>query len=124
MKDLQRYLGKEGSGINYQLIPFSDQSQRDSLFGFASDIGDASWIAPEIYFVVETLPQVPMHQWPATIFSAHDIGHRGMLRASKILAMTAVDYIENKELRQAITSEFNNKAGKYKYRFPRSSVLH
>ncbi|MEJ1241610.1 hypothetical protein WBG78_25910 [Chryseolinea sp. T2] len=124
VKDLQQHLGKESSGIAYQLLPFIDHSQRETLYGYVSDIGDASWIAPEIYFVVQTLPSVPMHQWPATIFSAHNIGHRGMLRAAKIIAMTVVDFVENKELRQAITFEFNNHAGQYNYSFLRSADLH
>lgn len=120
VKKLQQHLVQDTLGISYQLLPFTDQSSRESLYGYTSDIGDASWIAPEIYFVVETLPAVPMHQWPGTIFSGHPIGHRGMLRAAKILAMTIVDFVKDESLRQSIHAEFRARIGDYRYQVPES----
>jgi aminobenzoyl-glutamate utilization protein B len=47
VKQLQQHLGNVQDGISDKIIPFSDQSGRQELYGFASDIGDASWFAPK-----------------------------------------------------------------------------
>jgi len=116
VKELQQHLGIPTDGIQDKIIPFSDQSGREGLYGYASDIGDASWIAPEIYFVVKSLPSVPMHQWPGTIFTGHSIGHKGMIQASKTLAMTIVDYLESPELQKNIRQDFERRRKSYRYR--------
>jgi aminobenzoyl-glutamate utilization protein B len=113
--DLQQHLGIPTGGIQDKILPFSDQSSRESLYGYASDIGDASWIAPEIYFVVTSLPGVAMHQWPGTIFTGHSIGHKGMIQASKALALTIIDYIDSPQLQKSIREDFERRRQSYRY---------
>jgi aminobenzoyl-glutamate utilization protein B len=115
-KEMQSALGLSRDGITDKILSFTDQSNRSEIYGYASDIGDASWIAPEIYFIVRALPGVPMHQWPGTAFSGHSIGHKGMLQAAKLLAMTIVDYLEDKSLQNSIREEFIEKTKHYQYR--------
>lgn len=115
VKQLQQHLGYKTDGINDKLIPFSDQSGRKDLYGYASDIGDASWIAPEAYFVVRSLPDVPMHQWPGTIFTGHSIGHKGLIQASKVMALTIIDYLENPAIQQKIREDFEKRRQSYRY---------
>ena len=115
-KEIQLALNISDEGIQDKIPAFTDESNRQSLYGYASDIGDASWIAPEVYFVVRTLPGVPMHQWPGTAFSAHSIGHKGMLQASKILSMTITDFVENKSLQQSILEDFKRSKRSYTYK--------
>jgi aminobenzoyl-glutamate utilization protein B len=115
VKQLQQHLGIPTHGIQDNIIPFSDQSGRDHLCGYASDIGDASWISPEVYFVVKSLPGVAMHQWPGTIFTGHSIGHKGMIQASKALALTIIDYIESPELQENIREDFERRRQSYRY---------
>lgn len=103
---LQRSLGKPTDGISYQVLPFTDQSRDRKMYGYSSDIGEASWIAPEAYFVVKTLPFVDMHTWQGTIFSGHSIGHKGMIQAAKILSLTIIDYVKDKELQRAVRADF------------------
>lgn len=114
-KELQAFLHIPQEGIQDQVPSFSDQSKRDKLYGYASDIGDASWIAPEVYFVVRTLPGVPMHQWPGTLFSGHSIGHKGMIQASKLITMTVIDFVENESVREEIRKEFEANRKAYRY---------
>ena len=57
-----------------------------------------------------------MHQWPGTAFSAHAIGHKGMLKASKILSMTIIDYVESKSLQEAILDDFKRNKKSYNYK--------
>ncbi|HEX6893462.1 MAG TPA: hypothetical protein VF141_22275 [Chryseolinea sp.] len=116
VKQLQQHLGLATEGIQDKLIPFSDQSGREQLYGYASDIGDASWIAPEVYFVVNSLPAVAMHQWPGTIFTGHSIGHKGMIQAAKALALTIVDYVARPELQKTIRDDFDQRRQSYRHR--------
>jgi aminobenzoyl-glutamate utilization protein B len=115
MKSMQKTLNINQSGIEDQIFPFNDTSEKPEIYGYSSDIGDASWIAPEIYFTVRTLPMVPMHRWPGTAFSAHSIAHKGMIYASKLLSTTIIDFVESKEIQRVIRSEFEQKTKGYKY---------
>jgi len=116
VKQLQQHLGIPSNGIYDKILPFADNSGREQLYGYASDIGDASWIAPEVYFVVNSLPGVAMHQWPGTMFTGHSIGHKGMIQAAKVLALTIVDYIENPPLQKSIREDFEKRRQSYRYR--------
>jgi aminobenzoyl-glutamate utilization protein B len=115
VKSIQKVLTIRESGIEDRLFPFNDTSQKQEIYGYASDIGDASWIAPEVYFTVRTLPVVPMHQWPGAAFSAHSIAHKGMIYASKLLSMTIIDFVESEEIQRVVRSEFEQKTIGYKY---------
>jgi aminobenzoyl-glutamate utilization protein B len=115
VKAMQKFLNLNEDGIEDRVFPFNDDSEKNEAYGFSSDIGDASWIAPEIYFTVRTLPSVPMHQWPGAAFSSHPIAHKGMLYASKVLTMTIIDFVENAEVRRGIREEFEQKTKDYKY---------
>jgi aminobenzoyl-glutamate utilization protein B len=115
-KEMQRYLNKPADGIEDKISPFSDQSEQQQLYGYASDIGDASWIAPEIYFTVRSFPpSIPMHNWAGTAFTAHSIGHKGMLQAAKIISMTIIDFVENKSIQESVKKEFEQRKKDYVY---------
>ena len=114
-RSLQQYLKNTDTKIEDKIAGFSDQSRPTKIYGYASDIGEASWIAPEVYFAVKTLPSVYMHTWQGAIFSGHSIGHKGMIQASKILAMTIVDYVEDESLQAAIRKDFIENKGTYCY---------
>jgi len=43
------------------------------------------------------------------------IGHKGLIYASKALAMTMVDLFENEELREAVKKEYRERRGDYAY---------
>jgi aminobenzoyl-glutamate utilization protein B len=116
VKELQRNLKIPEQKIEDRIPLFSDQSGAGKMYGYASDIGEASWIAPEAYFTVKTLPPVYMHTWQGTVFSGHSIGQKGMIHAAKILAMTIVDFVENKPLQNAIQKDFIENKSSYRYR--------
>jgi aminobenzoyl-glutamate utilization protein B len=115
VKQLQQYLNVPVDGIQDKILPFADNTGRQQLYGYASDIGDASWIAPEVYFIVRSLPGVAMHQWPGTIFTGHSIGHKGMIQAAKALALTIVDYVENPVLQKNIREDFEQRRQSNRY---------
>lgn len=115
VKQVGENLKLNGLSIQDNVPAFNDASKAGKLYGYSSDIGDASWIAPEIYFIVKSLPPVNMHHWQGTIFSGHSIGHKGMLHAAKLMAMTIVDYMSDKDLQQSIRTDFETAKDGYKY---------
>jgi aminobenzoyl-glutamate utilization protein B len=114
---MQTFLKNKPDTIKDVIPPFFDDSKRPTLYGYASDIGEASWIAPEIYFIVRCFPSgVAMHRWQGAAFTAHSIGHKGMLQAAKLLSMTIIDYVKSSALQDAILKDFEENTRQYKYR--------
>ncbi|MGA0557519.1 hypothetical protein ACO2Q8_12755 [Larkinella sp. VNQ87] len=113
---LQTYLKQPVSELAAPLRPFTDRAVTNGLNGYASDISDASWLAPEIYFTVCTQPFVPMHAWPATVFTGHSIGHKGLLYAAKVMAVVIDTYVRDPALQQTIRQEHRERTQHYRYR--------
>lgn len=113
-REMQLGINAKPEGISYRIGEFVDVSKDRKMYGYSSDIGEASWIAPEAYLVVKTLPFVGMHSWQGTVFSGHSIGHKGMIQASKILALTIIDYVQDKALQKAIRADFELKKKFYR----------
>ncbi len=75
--------------------------------GGSSDVGDVSWIVPEVGLIVTTAPKdVPWHSWAVVASGGMSIGHKGMLYAAKAMGLTLVDLFENETLRKEIHTEF------------------
>lgn len=115
-RKMQEYLRKPINKIAHRILPFDNQVRQKSSYGYVSDIGDASWHAPEIYFVSTIIPSgIPMHSWPTSAFTAHAIGHKGMLYAANVMAGTIIDYLKNPELQDEIRIEFSERIKDYSY---------
>ena len=84
--------------------------------GGSTDVGDVSFVVPTIRLTVTTAPKdTPWHSWAVVACSGMSIGHKGMLYASKALAMTAVDLFEDADLRAAVRAEYEERLGDYRY---------
>lgn len=78
----------------------------------STDVGDVSWTVPTVGFTTATwVPGTPAHSWQAVAAGGTSIGTKGMLLAAELLALTAVDLIENPELRVAARDEFESRRG-------------
>ena len=55
---------------------------------------------------------MPGHSWRVTAASSMGIGHKGMMCAAKVIALTALDLIENPDLLKEVYDEWA-KATKY-----------
>ena len=65
----------------------------------STDVGDVSWVVPTIGFTTATfVPGVAAHTWQAAASAGMSIGQDGMVVASKVLALTAVDLFTNAQL--------------------------
>jgi aminobenzoyl-glutamate utilization protein B len=115
-KRLQESSKVSPTGLQEKIFSFENSIKSEGLNGNASDIGDASWFAPEVYFVVACLPNVAMHQWPGAAVTNHSIGIKGMLYAAKVLSLTIIDYVEEKQVRQLIAKDFVEQTAGYRYK--------
>ena len=87
----------------------------------STDVADVSWKVPlgEFGTACEILGS-PGHSWQNTATSGMGIGHKGMLTAAKILAVSTLEFMQNPHLVENARKE-HNKAHKdkpYKTPFP------
>jgi aminobenzoyl-glutamate utilization protein B len=109
-KQIQKQAGLEQVGIKGGIPPL--EKTKDDPDGGSTDVGDISWLVPEITLLATTAPyKTPWHSWMVVACGGMSIGHKGMLFAAKALSMTMVDLFESEELRQKIRKEFDEKKG-------------
>ncbi|MDH5599552.1 MAG: hypothetical protein OEY34_10535 [Cyclobacteriaceae bacterium] len=112
---IQRATGKKELGIDGNIVPL--EATRPDPPGGSTDVGDVSWIAPEISLGATTAAiGTPWHSWAVVACGGMSIGHKGMVFASKALAMTMVDLFESEELRKKIRAEFEQRKGDHVYK--------
>ena len=115
-KALQKATGKEEVGMVATLEPLAPIAKDPP--GGSSDVGDVSWVAPTLHFSVATAPKdVPWHAWPVVASSRMSIGHKGMMKASQVLAATAVDLFADAARLAEIKKEWQQKTKGVTYRW-------
>jgi aminobenzoyl-glutamate utilization protein B len=83
----------------------------------STDVGDVSYTKPTVGLRAATwVPGTPAHSWQAVASGGTEIGTKGMLVASKTMALTAIDLMSNPALIQKATEEFKTSIGDYKYK--------
>jgi aminobenzoyl-glutamate utilization protein B len=83
----------------------------------STDVGDVSYTKPTVGLRAATwVPGTPAHSWQAVASGGTEIGTKGMLVASKTMALTAIDLMSNPALIQKATEEFKVSIGDYKYK--------
>lgn len=108
---IMKEYGVEANGINGAIKPL--EKTKDEAEGGSTDVGDVSYIVPEISLLATTAPyKSPWHSWVVVACGGMSIGHKGMLFASKALGTTMVDLFQNEKLRQDIRKEFEQRKGK------------
>jgi aminobenzoyl-glutamate utilization protein B len=111
---IQEATGKELTGMNAAIRPMDDTHKDPE--GGSTDVGDVSWITPVIRLEAVTAPaETPWHAWPVVACGGMSIGHKGMLYASKALAMTMVDLYSYPDKLVEIRKEFDERKGDRKY---------
>lgn len=90
--------------------PLADFPEEGS--GGSSDVGDVSWVVPLASFGAATfVPGSPGHSWQNVAADGTTIGTKGLLVASKVFALTAVDILTDAKLLQDIKAEFRQSTG-------------
>lgn len=107
---IMKEYGSEPQGINGAIKPL--EATRPDPDGGSTDVGDVSYIVPEITLNAATAPyKSPWHSWVVVACGGMSIGHKGMLFAAKSLGTTMVDLFENETLRKEIRAEFDKRKG-------------
>lgn len=111
---IQRATGKPEKGLDGSIQPLKENPGPPE--GGSTDVGDVSWVVPTLHFSLTTAPKdTPWHSWAVVAAGGMSIGHKGMLHASKTLAITMVDLFEDAELRRAIRAEFDQTTNGHVY---------
>ena len=112
---IQGELGLIKSGMRSQPLSL-DEALVDPR-NLTSDIGDVSWIVPVISLTSVCRPEgVPAHSWASTASYGTIIGHKGMVYASKALALTMIDLYKIPSLIEEIKKEFVVRKGSVVYK--------
>jgi aminobenzoyl-glutamate utilization protein B len=83
----------------------------------SSDVADVSWNVPTGGFSTATfVPGVPLHSWQAVACAGHSTGHKGMLNASKVLTLGALELLTNPAEVRAAREAFEKSKGTEEYR--------
>jgi aminobenzoyl-glutamate utilization protein B len=105
---IQRATGVPPVGMDLTVKGLDEQVQEAG----STDVGDVSWIVPTLNLTVATWPaRTPRHAWPVVATGGMSIGHKGLVRASKVLAATMVDLYERPDALAAVQAEFREKKG-------------
>ncbi len=108
---IMKEYGAEPMGIKGDIKPL--EATRPDPDGGSTDVGDISYIVPEITLNAVTAPYgSPWHSWVVVASGGMSIGHKGMLFAAKSLGTTMVDLFEKESLRKEMRSEFEKRKGK------------
>ena len=111
---IQKATGKPEVGMDSSINPLLDTDPLPG--GGSTDVADVSWNVPNINLSVTTAPKdTPWHSWAVVACGGMSIGHKGMIYASKAMAMTMVDLFENQKLVDKVKDEFKMRKGDEKY---------
>jgi aminobenzoyl-glutamate utilization protein B len=114
-KKIQEIQGGEQVGLDGKIHPLKETQEQPT--GGSTDVGDISWIVPEITLVATTAPaNTAWHGWSVVACGGMSIGHKGMVLAAKSLAMTMVDLYESEQLRKDVRAEFEQRRGGHVYK--------
>jgi aminobenzoyl-glutamate utilization protein B len=114
-KKIQEEQGGKQTGLDGKIYPLKETQEHPT--GGSTDVGDISWIVPEITLTATTAPpNTAWHGWSVVACGGMSIGHKGMLFAAKSLAMTMVDLFENEQLRKDMRAEFEQRRGGHVYK--------
>lgn len=93
--------------------------------GGSTDVGDVSHKVPTAEFGTACTPLgAPGHSWQWVASSGMSIGHKGMLTAAKILALSAIEFMQNPKAVEEAKQQFKEltKGEPYKSPFPKGLI--
>jgi aminobenzoyl-glutamate utilization protein B len=109
-KKIQEATMKPQVGFDSAINPL--EATRENSGGGSTDVGDVSWNVPNINLSVTTAPKdTPWHSWAVVACGGMSIGHKGMVYASKAMAMTMADLFEHPELVVKVKAEYKERKG-------------
>lgn len=114
-KKIQEETGKPQAGLDGNISPLKET--RKNPGGGSTDVGDVSWNVANINLRVTTAPiDTPWHSWAVVACGGMSIGHKGMIYASKAMAMTMYDLYKSPKKVQEIKDEYVHRKGNEVYK--------
>jgi aminobenzoyl-glutamate utilization protein B len=99
-----------------QVMP---NTHTDYVVPGSTDVGDVSWVTPTGQISAATMTaRTPGHSWQIVAQSGMSIGYKGMLYAAKVMAMTTLEFMTDKDRLHAAREEFGKKIKKTPYICP------
>ncbi len=100
--------------INDTVLAYRDE---ETAGGGSTDVGDVSWVTPTGRFSVAcgVLGQ-PGHSWQVAACSGMSIGHKGMIMAAKVLALTGLELFTNPDQLEKARAEWAERTQATPYR--------
>ena len=91
------------------IVPLKDT---ETVMAGSTDVGDVSWLVPTVHLNIPTFAAgTALHSWQAAAQGKSSIAQKGMLYAAKIMALTAIDFLQKPELvnkaREELTKTLN-----------------
>ncbi|MFP3040560.1 amidohydrolase [Treponema primitia] len=91
----------------------------DKAIPASSDVGDASWHAPTAQFTTACYPYGTVsHSWQVVSSGQSGMVHKGLDQAGKIIALTALDLLENPKMIEDAKAEYKVRLGGEQYHCP------
>ncbi len=113
-RKIQEATGKPQVGMDSSIKPLEETKEHPG--GGSTDVGDVSWNVANINLGVTVAPKdTPWHSWAVVACGGMSIGHKGMLHASKAMAMTMADLFENPKLVEKVKAEYKERKGDVVY---------
>ena len=85
----------------------------------STDVADVSWQAPTVEFSTAAwVLGTPGHSWQAVAQSGVGLGHKSLIFASKVMALTVIDLLTNADLLNRAKEEFKQRLRGRKYKPP------
>jgi aminobenzoyl-glutamate utilization protein B len=117
-KALQKEVGVEPAGLSTEVVPYGPNHGGTA----SSDLGEVSAAKPLAEMNIVTRPiGTAAHTWGQTACAIHPLGLKGMDVASKILAASAVDFLQNPQLVADAKAEFAKDTKGKPYQSPLAS---
>lgn len=109
-KGVQHELKQPEIGLATKLAALRTGGTEETFTGGPSDdIGDISWNVPTIVLMYPSnIPEVPVHNWAASISMATPIAYKGVIAGAKAQAMTLLDLMTKPELLKSAWAYFDN----------------
>ncbi len=104
-------------GYSDRVEPLLDEIQ--PTMGGSTDVAEVTRLAPGVSIYVATAPEgLPWHSWATASSHGRPNAYQASMVAAKVMAMTAIDFLLNEELREQARAEFDRKISEQPYVSP------
>lgn len=105
-RELQETLGIDALGYPTNIEPLADGVEPNE--GGSTDVAEVTRLAPGVSFYVATAGlNLPWHSWATSASHGRPGAAEGASVAAKLMAMTAMDFLQDEDLRQRARAEFD-----------------